>query len=129
MNDVENLCKALEAINSAWLSADVSALFHLFHDDMAIVGPGYQHFARGRDACVESYREFASNAKVLAYKASDPAIQVWADTAVCSYSWSMTWQRTEEAVSDVGTDQFVFARVNGRWLAVYRLVLFRPSQT
>lgn len=128
MSEVANLRRALDTINSAWTTADVAALRSLFHADMVIVGSGYQQFASGRDACIESYREFSTNAKVLAYEASEPMIQVCADTAVCSYSWTMTWQRTGDPVSDVGTDQFVFTRLGNQWLAVYRLILFQPSQ-
>lgn len=129
MNDATELRRVLDAINAAWTSADVSGLGSLFHPDMVIVGPGYRRFTSGREACVESYREFSSNAEVLAYDASEPAIQVWADTAVCSYSWSMTWRRDGDPVSEAGTDQFVFARVDSRWLAIYRLVLFESSRT
>jgi ketosteroid isomerase-like protein len=128
MNEADTLRDVLAAINAAWTSADISGLGALFHSDMVIVGPGYQQFAVGRDACIESYREFSSNASVLAYEASEATVHVWGDTAVCSYTWSMTWQRAEDPVSDVGTDQFVFARVGGQWLAVYRLVLFQSSQ-
>lgn len=125
MSDAGEIRRILDVINGAWTTARTDALAALFHADMVIAGPGYQTYAAGRDACVESYREFSTNAKVLAYSAAEPAIGVWDDTAVASYAWTMTWQRDNDPVSDAGTDQFVFTRSGGRWLAVYRLVLFR----
>jgi hypothetical protein len=124
MDDITALRRILERIDDAWTTGQTDPLRPLFHADMLIAGPGYHRFAVGRDACVESYREFCTNAKVLAYQPSHLEIRVWGDTAVASYSWSMTWQRTGDPVSDSGTDQFVFGRFRQDWLAVYRLVLF-----
>lgn len=128
MDDITALRRILERIDDAWTIGRTDPLRVLFHADMLIVGPGYQRFAVGREACVESYREFSANAKVLAYQPSQPDIRVWGDTAVASFAWSMTWQRTGDPVSDSGTDQFVFGRFGQNWLAVYRLVLFNQGQ-
>lgn len=125
MNDAAGLQRALDTITAAWTAGQTEALHQLFHPDMVIEGPHHQLYVSGREACVESYREFCANARVLSYAASAPIIRQWGDTAVCGYSWTMNWQRDGALVSDAGTDQFVFGRYDGRWLAVYRLVHFR----
>jgi ketosteroid isomerase-like protein len=94
-----------------------------------MVSPGFQEMLRGRVACVESYREFAANAKVHDYTESDLKIAVWGDTAVCTYAWSMTYQRDGEQSREAGTDQFVLSREGKKWLAVYRYIHFAPTET
>jgi alpha-D-ribose 1-methylphosphonate 5-phosphate C-P lyase len=125
MQDTAGLQHLLDTITAAWTAGQTEALHQLFHPDMVIEGPHHQLYVSGREACVESYREFCEKARVLSYSATPPIIRQWGDTAVCTYSWIMNWQRDGALVSDAGTDQFVCARHDGRWLAVYRMVQFR----
>ena len=69
-------------IDAAWRLKQFDGLDECFHRDAVIVGPGYTEFARGRDKCTESYREFARNAAVLAYSESSHALRIWNTTAV-----------------------------------------------
>ncbi len=125
----ETIGRLIQDINKAWKSGRSDQLHDFFHADMVIVGPGFRELVRGRAACVESYREFAANAKVHDYTESDFKISMWGDTAVCSYAWSMTYERAGEQSRETGTDQFVFCRQGDTWLAVYRYIYFEPAKT
>ena len=118
--------RLIRDINQAWKSGHAEQLHNFFHPDIVMAGPGFQELVRGRDACVESYREFAANAKVHEHIESDFKIGVWSDTAVCTYAWSMTYERAGEQSREKGTDQFVFGREGDKWLAVYRYIYFEP---
>ena len=124
----EEIGRLIQKINQAWKSGGADQLIDFFHPDMVIVGPGFQELGRGRDVCIESYREFAANAKVIDYTESDLKIGVWGDTAVCTYAWSMTYERDGKQSRDTGTDQFVFSRQGGKWLAVYGYIYFEPTK-
>jgi ketosteroid isomerase-like protein len=114
----------LERIESAWRRGEFAGLEDCFDRKAVIVGPGYVTYAAGRAACVESYREFASNADVLEYSESDHKLRHWGHTAVCTFSWNMTYQRDGGAQHDSGTDQLVLERQDDRWRVVYRHIQF-----
>jgi len=131
MTDQENAEAAvrgvLERIERAWQRKQFDGLAECFAEDAVIVGPGYATFACGRDACAESYREFATNASVLDYTESDHRLRIWGATAVHTFSWSMTYQREGEAKKEAGTDQLVLSLQRGRWQVAFRYINFSPS--
>jgi uncharacterized protein (TIGR02246 family) len=118
----------IQEINTAWRSGHTTDLNRYFHADMVIVGPGYQEFGRGREACVRSYEDFIRSAVIHECTESEPAIHVWGDTAVASYSWKMTYEQKGTVSREHGHDQVVFTREPDGWKAVWRMVTFAPQQ-
>ena len=114
-------------IDAAWRLKQFEGLDDCFHRDAVIVGPGYVEFARGRDKCAESYREFATNAAVPSYSESSHMLRTWATTAVYTFAWEMKYQRQEGIRREAGTDQLVFEYESGRWQLVWRYVFFDPE--
>jgi hypothetical protein len=124
MDDVRQV---LERINDAWRSGRLDDLGNSFHADMVIVGPGYQELARGREACVASYREFLRASAVRAYRESKLALREWGGAAVATYEWEMDYEQGGRLHREVGTDLFVFERQGEKWLAVWRAITFSPK--
>jgi hypothetical protein len=123
----ESVRALIERINAAWRQKRLDGLDECFHPDALIVGPGHKVMARSRSACVESYRAFASDAGVLEYSEADHAVNVWGTTAVCTYSWIMTYQRGAVSSREAGTDQFVCTFESGQWLVVWRAIMFQAA--
>src|SRR5262249_40063567 len=124
MSDVRQL---VGRINEAWRSGQAEHLGDYFHPDMVIVGPGYQELARGRDACVASYRAFLQASVVRAYRESDLAVREWGGVAVATYAWEMDYEQGGRLHRESGTDLFVFERQGETWLAVWRFITFSPK--
>jgi len=116
--------QALDAINQAWRDQRFDDLSTLFDEDIVMRGPGLKEYGRGRQPVVQSYVQFMAQSKVIEYRESNHAIDLWGDTAVATYDWAMTYEQKGETKSEKGQDMFVFARTGGRWLAVLRLILF-----
>jgi hypothetical protein len=117
----------LARIEAAWKERQFDGLDECFDKEAVIVGPNYSVFASGRTACAESYREFATNARVLAYSESDHALRIWEGTAVYTFSWRMTYQRDGGPKADVGTDQLILGLSQRAWRVLYRFINFAPS--
>jgi len=124
MTDSERILEVVARINRAWRERAFEGLGRLFEEDAMTAGPGYQVFARGRAACVDSYREFAENATVIEYAEGQPSVQVFGDAAVCFYSWKMTFAREDGPKTESGFDQFVLSRRDGAWRVAFRLMTF-----
>jgi hypothetical protein len=119
--------QVVERLSECWRSGRLDQLDDCFHPDMVIVGPGYQELARGRGACVASYREFLSTCTVRSYRESGMAVRQWGTVAVATYAWEMDYEQGGNLHREAGTDLFVFERQGGQWLAVWRAIAFAPK--
>ena len=115
--------EAVYQINRAWSEGRIQDLNSLFHDDAVIIGPDYQELSRGRAACVKSYADFLSHAKVIDHHEGEPAIDVWDSMAIATYRWEMTYDLSGQRYREKGHDSFAFIKNDGRWQAVWRLML------
>jgi ketosteroid isomerase-like protein len=121
------LSKMITRIDEAWREKRFDGLADCFHPDAVITGPGFVELAKGREACVESYREFAANAEILTFGESGHQLRVWDTTAVYTFGWKMSFDRGQGPVAEKGTDQMVFERSAGEWRMVWRNVHFEPA--
>lgn len=87
-------------------------------------GPAFEELVRGRAAVVASFADFMGKAKILSYEESNHAVESWGDTAAACYDWAMTYEQAGKTSSEQGQDMFVFARKEGHWKAVLRVMLF-----
>lgn len=123
-----NIRRAIAAIGAAWREKQFDGLANCFHENAVIVGPGYATFASGREACADSYREFAQNASVLDYTESNHELRIWGNTAVYTFSWEMTYLRERGPKKERGTDQMVLTQQNGdQWSIAFRFIYFEPN--
>ncbi len=125
--DREEIAQILKDINRAWTGGKADELRRYFHEDMIIAQPGFGIRGEGRNACIDSYREFAGMASILDLKESQQVVLVWGDTAVASYKFEIEYELDGQAHQDAGYDLFVFTRLDGSWLAVWRTILPVPD--
>ena len=121
--EIRNL---LQNINDAWTSGSPEDLESFFHEDMIIAKPGGPILGKGKQKCVNSYKDFLKRGKVLEFEASEPEIEVWENTAVASYSFEIEYELEGKEFREKGVDLFVFNQREGKWLAVWRAVLSSP---
>ena len=129
IHDHSSIRSVLARIDAAWRRKQFSSLTDCFHPDAVIVGPGNAVFAQGREACAESYKEFATNASVLNYDERNHELRVWETTAVYTFAWSMTYQREHGPQTEAGTDEIVLTREEDQWMVVFRYIFFAPSDS
>jgi hypothetical protein len=127
MNSESAVREVIARIETAWRSKEFNGLDECFHENAVIFGPGYAEYARGREKCAESYREFAVNASVLSYSESAHALHMWQNVAVYTFAWDMIYQRKQDSKHETGTDQLVFQLGPSRWELVFRYIHFAPS--
>jgi hypothetical protein len=53
----------------------------------------------------------------------EPDVDIFGDTAIAVYAWNMTYELSGLEYRESGHDVFVFNRDQGRWLAVWRVML------
>jgi uncharacterized protein (TIGR02246 family) len=128
-DDRATIRQLVKQVNAAWREGRPDELNEYFHEHLVMVPPGFQGRAEGREAGVNSYRDFLRQATVRDYRESEATVDVWGDTAVAIYSWEMVYDLGGTSYHETGWDLFVFARQNGKWLAVWRTLIPSPPKS
>jgi hypothetical protein len=91
-----------------------------------MIAPGFSGRVAGRDAVVESYREFMDRSTLDSYSESPATIEVFGSTAIANYRWEMVWTSGGKQDRGAGHDLFVLVREpeSSRWKAVWRTMVF-----
>ena len=122
-NVISEVRETMTAINQAWLENRPADMGSSLHPDITMVFPGFSGIITGRDALLASFTEFCKNARVLEYEESDLQIQISSNVAVVSFRFNMLYERPSYRERSTGRDVWVFERVEGKWLAVWRTMV------
>jgi ketosteroid isomerase-like protein len=124
----QEILELIEQLNDAWVKGSPEKLSSFFREDMAMVHPDFVNRTEGREACIASYEDFSSQAKVNEFKLGETSIDVFGHTAVATYSYEISYEMGGEHFKDTGRDLFVFIRENDRWQAVWRTMIIPQEQ-
>jgi ketosteroid isomerase-like protein len=128
MDDRSDIRELVKKINRAWLTGKVTELNSYFHDDMVIKSPAFQELCRGREACVKSYEEFLTQARVLDYKDEPPSVDLFGRSAMAVCPWEMAYELSGKQYREKGRDMLMLTRETGRWMVAWRLMLVDPEK-
>jgi hypothetical protein len=125
---MEEIKDLLQKINEAWSKGNPDDLAEFFHENLVILGPDLQRMGEGKEACIQSYKDFLTQAVIHMYKEHDFLIDVWGNTAVAIYTFDISYGMSGLVFNETGHDMFVFNRREGKWLAVWRMVFPTRSE-
>lgn len=78
---------------------------------------------RGRDAIIDSYRDFAGRATIHEFQAREPLVEVFRNAAVATMPFRIGYEYEGKASSESGTDVLVFEKGIDGWRVVWRTVV------
>jgi ketosteroid isomerase-like protein len=121
-----DLLERAEAYDRCWLEGRPGDLRLFLHPDVVFTGPQLQRLAHGIDACVQSYVEFLSAARIHDFTASDRVVDLAGESAVMTYRWTIDYEMEGRRNVESGQDLLVWVKHGGRWEIFWRAQL--PSQ-
>ena len=113
----------MRKINSSWRSGSPENMRIYLDPEIMIKIPGNSGEIIGREALIDSFKEFWTNAQVLEYSESDEYISIIGDRAVVAFKFGMIYQRENYRDKSSGRDIWIFEKKNGNWLAVWRTMI------
>jgi len=129
--DADAVRALLRRVDDAWRHGRWEELAACFDDRMVVAAPGTARRGTGARAAVASYREFMERATLIRYRAEEPVVDAWADTAVATFAWEMVWEGDGTPHHDVGHDVLVCRRdadAPEGWLVVWRTMVPRGRE-
>jgi hypothetical protein len=124
----EDVRGAIEQINAAWRENRPRDMTALLHPDIVMAFPAFSGTLAGREALLAGFDEFCSNARVLDYREANLQVNVVGDTAVTTFTFAMVYERAGHREHSTGRDFWIFARQDGRWIAVWRTMMDLAEQ-
>jgi len=116
-------------INEAWLQGRADEMAQHLHENMVIRGPDYRLLARGRDACLAHYAEFAHRASAHQFRQTEPPeVDVAGNFALAGYAWEVEYERRGRQFKESGREVLGFVSEQGRWLVIWRLMQPAPKR-
>ena len=108
--------------NRAWLAGAAHEVANLFDEDAVVIAPRLQGRMEGRDAIVRSYEDYVHHARTHAFEELEHQIDVFGDSAVATYRFTVRYTiEGEDAEHDeTGQEVLVFRRSAGGWKVIWR---------
>jgi len=119
-NDTAHLQNIVREINEDWRARRYDRIGTRIADDAIIAPPGFDGRIRGRDAYVQSYRDYDQAATTLKFVAGEPQIDVVGDVAVAVTPFEVIYRIESRRHHETGHDILVFSRIGGQWQIVWR---------
>jgi ketosteroid isomerase-like protein len=119
----EAAATAMRHINQAWVRGRVDDLGLLVHPDIVMVLPGFSGRIQGREAILAGFRDFCETATIHDFREHEEQIDVAGRTAVVSFRYELTYERSGQRYRATGRDLWVFQNEGREWIAVWRTML------
>ena len=113
----------LDRFDRAWLERDWEALSDCFLEQVVMVLPGFARKVLGREAMLQSYREFMGRAEIEAFETKERSIDIFGDMAVTAVKWRMKWTSEGKSYDEEGRELLVLVKREGAWKAAWRTMV------
>ena len=124
------ILEVVERLNAAWPAGDFDQLREILHPDVVLVAhrPGGGQRLVGRDAVIQSYREFVDQALIPKFELAEPEIDVFGATAIASCPYRIEYEIGGRRWTGGGHDLLVLQEGDSGWRVVWRTLLAGEEQ-
>jgi hypothetical protein len=126
MGAEERVRQTLRGLTAAWRDGRLEDVPPYFRANVVFVQPGFGEGVQGRDACLETYRQFLALATIHGYQEDEPVIHVFDDTAVATIRFEIDYELESGRFQETGHDIVVLKRDGGTWLVAWRTLVPGP---
>lgn len=119
-SQVKEIEKLITQLNDAWLNDRVENMDRFFHKQVVMIQPGTNERVTGREAMIESYREFVESSEVSEFRIKDLMIDLFETTAAALYTFRIKYRVETTNYDESGTEILVFHKHGESWKIIWR---------
>ncbi len=112
--------RVVDRIQRAWREGPLEDMAGVLDPDITFVFPGFSMRLTGRDALLESYREFLAAARLRAYREDRRHVIGGERAALVEIAFEMTYERAGRAWRATGVELWGLERRADGWIAFWR---------
>lgn len=116
----EDILQVVNKINESWLSKNYDEIGKCLDDKVVMAPPGSSKRIKGKDAYIQSYRDYDTVAKTHSLEPEEPQIDIIGDTAVVIHPFSVTYEMKGEVYQERGSDFLILKRQDIGWRVIWR---------
>lgn len=127
---MKTIVEVIERLNAAWPAGEFDQLTDVFDPAVVLVPiePGDGQRLVGRDAVIQSYREFVEQAGLHQLEFEQPEIDVFGTTAVASCPYRIDYEIGGRRWIGTGRDLLVLHEGGSGWRVVWRSLVAGEEQ-
>ena len=110
----------VHAINEAWVNDRANKIGVHLHPDCVMASPDFDQYLRGKKAVVDSYVEYTSMAKTLAFGIGNASVDVFGDTALVNSTFVVKYELQGKTYDGGGREIWALKKTNDRWYGIWR---------
>lgn len=110
----------INKINELWLSGKTRELYDYLSNYVVFATPGFNKYLKGKDLCINSYKEFIQQAAVEDFQTDQLNVDFFEDTAIGTYHFYIRYQMEGETHEEEGYEIMGFRKPNNQWLLIWR---------
>jgi len=118
-----DLIAFIAQMDRCWLERRFEDLANHLAADIVLVAPGGQHRLEGREAAIESYREFMSLCEVRRLQTHDHIVTQRGAAAIVEYGWDMAWSDQGTSHEARGREILALTQYDEGWRVFWRTQL------
>lgn len=115
--EVEQLVRKLQ---NTWLENRVADLAAFFDENVVFFSPGRTERIVGKEAMIESYKQFLSASTVHNFQITNLHIDIFDTTAVAVLTFDVSYELQDKTYDEKGNDIMILNKRNSNWKIVWR---------
>jgi len=119
-SEIKAIKGIIRAINERWRQKDYEGIGEFLTDDVVVAPPQSDERILGRDAYVQSYRDYDQSVETLKYQSGDPNVDLVGNTAIAVCPFEVIYKLRGKKYHEKGKNMLVFSLSRGRWTIVWR---------
>jgi hypothetical protein len=116
----EEIRRVVRRINELWLGKRYDDIGELLSEHAVIAPPGFDGRIHGREAYVQSYRDYDQAATTHEFSPGEPEIDVVGDVAVALCPFFVVYELEGRTYRENGRDMLILSRSTGEWRVIWR---------
>ena len=110
----------VKKINDLWLQNDTRELNNYLSNDVVFASPGFDKYLKGKDLCINSYKEFISQAVIDNFQSTQFNVDHFDDIAIVTYHFLIQYRMNGKNYNDEGYEIMAFRKQENQWLLIWR---------
>ena len=120
MDDRAVISQLIRDLNQTWLQGRFDDLHCYYAEDVVMIPPGSRRQIVGRDAMVDSYRQFTQQATVHQFHEEEIDVRLFESTAIVTLRFHIKYDYGGNTQDETGAEILILLHRDNEWRIVWR---------
>ena len=119
--------KFIRNFNDSWTKGEIENIIPLLNEDVIFIAPDLKSEIKGKDNCIQTIKDYASNGETKLFEVTEKRIHIWAETAMVSIDYYVEYEMNEQFYKENGKEFWTLIHNKGYWQLVWRAMVMNEK--